>query len=127
MTTVKPCQLHAIIKLLVATGDKLELKRDPNWHVAARAASAIDGLLLRQPVIDTAIYQDVSTAAGAMHNTGNADAEIAFLLASTILDALRIGLVTIDRQPAPRWIGLDMAKPGKDMTATYQTGGCHAR
>ena len=125
MTTVKPYQLHAIIKLLIAIGDKLEISGDSHWHIAARAASTLDAILLRQPMTDSAIAQDIDAAAGAMHNAGNADAEIAFLLAGTILDALRIGLATIDRQPAPRWIGIDTAKPGKDTTVTHR-GDCHA-
>lgn len=49
--------------------------------------------------------------------------------AAALLESLRLGLSVIDGQeaapPAPRWIGVDMAKPGKDMTATYP-GGRHA-
>lgn len=47
---------------------------------------------------------------------------IALAQAAMLLESLRLGLTVIadtDRPP-PRFIGLDMAKPGKDMTATYR-------
>lgn len=55
---------------------------------------------------------------------------------AAILEGLRLGLTTIKasdqaidwtgiNQAQPRFIGIDMAKPGKDTTATYR-GDCHA-
>lgn len=124
MTTIYPHQLTAIVKLLVATGDKLEARGDRHWIVAAHAASAVESILLRQAMHNPELACDIDKAAAAMHQAGNTDAEIAFLLASTILDARRLGLINVDTYPAPRWLGIDMAKPGKD--TTFFRGDCHA-
>lgn len=47
--------------------------------------------------------------------------------AAALIESLRLGLTVITEtdQPPPRFIGLDMAKPGKDMTAMYR-GALHA-
>ena len=42
--------------------------------------------------------------------------------AAALLESLRVGRSVIAGTATPplRWIGLDMAKPGKDMTATFR-------
>lgn len=52
---------------------------------------------------------------------------IALAQAAALIESLRLGLTVIadTALPPPRFIGLDMAKPGKDMTATFR-GASHA-
>lgn len=47
---------------------------------------------------------------------------IAIAQAAALLESLRVGRSVIAGPATPplRWIGLDMAKPGKDMTATFR-------
>jgi hypothetical protein len=48
---------------------------------------------------------------------------IAIAQAAALIESLRLGLTIItetDHPAPPRWIGLDMSKPGKDMTATFR-------
>lgn len=50
---------------------------------------------------------------------------IAIAQAAALLESLRVGRSVIAGPATPplRWIGLDMAKPGKDMTATFRRTG----
>ena len=48
---------------------------------------------------------------------------IAIAQAAALIESLRLGLTIItetDHPAPPRWIGIDMAKPGKDMTVTFR-------
>jgi len=47
---------------------------------------------------------------------------IAIAQAAALLESLRVGRSVIAGPATPplRWIGLDMAKPGKDMTVTFR-------
>lgn len=47
---------------------------------------------------------------------------IAIAQSAALLESLRVGRSVIAGPASPplRWIGLDMAKPGKDMTVTFR-------
>ena len=114
MTTVKPYQIHSAIKLLTACGDKLEMANHPLWHLAARAASALESALIYGNHDHALLAGELNKEADALRGDVEITIGLAFRLAAAILDALRLGLLTIDRRPAPRWIGIDQAKPGTD-------------
>ena len=116
MTTVNPYQIHSAIKLLPACGDKLEMANHPLWHLAARAASALESALIYGNHDHAPLVVELNMAADALRGDVEITIGLAFRLAAVILDALRLGLLTIDRRPAPRWIGIDMGKPDADRT-----------
>lgn len=114
MLFAKPYQIHALVKLLTQCGDKLEMVNHPLWIIAARGAAALDSMLIHGHHNDGEIAGELNAAADSLNSDTNLTIGLAFRLASVWLDAFRLGLVTLDRRPAPRWVGVDMAKPGTD-------------
>ncbi|PKO49037.1 MAG: hypothetical protein CVU31_02650 [Betaproteobacteria bacterium HGW-Betaproteobacteria-4] len=121
-----------VITGLTNLADELELAEMPQWHAVASAAACIEHLLHGETPTDiadvTASLKDLGIKNPGVRRCG----QFTFLLIDlsiTMIDAIRLGL--LDIQPKlerpkiqPLWIGIDMAKPGKDTTVFR--GDCHA-
>lgn len=124
MQTFYAYQARFVITGLTNLADELELAEMPQWHAVARAAACIEHLLHGETPADiadvTASLKDLSIKNPGVRRCG----QLTFLLidlAITLIDAIRLGLLDIQPKAErlkiqPRWIGIDMAKPGADRT-----------
>lgn len=116
--------VRLVITGLTNLADELELAEIQDWHTIAKAAACLEHLLHGEQPAD--LYDVVmSVKVLNIPNPGYRQfGKFTFILvelAITLLDAIRLGLLDIQPKAErlkiqPRWIGIDMAKPGADRT-----------
>lgn len=131
MQTIYPYQAHFVITGLTNLADQLETAEIPEWHTVASAAACLESLIYGEQPADIATVAASLKALNIPNPSYRRFGEFTFLiinLAISLLDAIRLGLLEIQPKAErpkiqPRWIGIDMAKPGKDITIFR--GDCH--
>lgn len=118
MSTTIPRKLATMLLAeLIATGDRLEADNDPSWYAVARTAGLIESLLAGTNTPD-AFAQQAAGLVGELERIVGDRSEnqphiaIALQSAIVIIDAIRLGLATLE---TPIWIGIDLAA-GRDQT-----------